>query len=198
MKATTRLSIALLFVFICVMSASAQIDEGSPPDSELSARAKIIFTRLLESEQKADSFVTDLHLYCLESPWHYAVILGLSQRLIVGRFETTDVVSLLRASGDAAAALGGDEETFARIVLTMADLKTDKEAYPNLTALQRLGIPVLKLLGEATGKKEREIELLAMNDRLNASGVYRILKDMFARNYGGLAEKLAKERDKEK
>jgi hypothetical protein len=182
---------------LCAGAIQAKQRSAADEDSELNNQARIVFGKLLHSDQDAKIFVNLLYVYRLNSPWSYETILQVSQRLIVAGYEQGEVLPLLKSCGDGAVGVDAqaDDEDFARLVGLMFSLRNEPDDVAvNVAVLERYGIPAYKFLSEALGMKKEKIEKLAEANRLRSKVVYQILLESNEVHFGDLATKIAKER----
>jgi hypothetical protein len=202
MKFLARLFAACILAGSLATVSYAQATNTRPPTPDDEAvRAIIVFTRILDSKEKALDHVAYLATYRMRAPWQFSTLVEITQRLAVMGFDIKEVDASLVPCGDMAAALTteDDDERFARIVflifeLTAGDLD-GQLVRDSLLGLEGLGVPITKLLSEATGLKPAKVRDLIMNGRLRGGVAKRVLLDGFTRHYGGLAAKLADEKD---
>jgi hypothetical protein len=181
-------------LLIATLSVTAYAQSAS--DNERKEQAVVVYTRLLKSENAARILVGSISSYTTRSPWNLSTNLGLGQRLLVADLPPALVVSTLESCGDAAAALNTTDEGFSDVVLRMSALRKDssRNIYVHLAALDRYGLPVYKMLGDATGLTADKIKQLALDNRLRSETAFKLLIEAFEREYSGIAQEVAKKR----
>jgi tape measure domain-containing protein len=93
---------------------------------------------------------------------------------------------MLTAFGDAAGAVGVGQEAFQRIMLaTSQAISAGRFQTQDLNQITENGIPIWKLLAEATGKPVPELRKMAEHGQLLASTVLPTLQKQMEKDYGG-------------
>ena len=149
-------------------------------------QAQVAFTTLLGSGRKAQTFLADLKKFAAATPFELPGLID-SARLLLGvGVEAKQVVPLLRDFGDAAGAVGVGQEAFQRIMLaTSQAISAGRFATEDLNQITENGIPIWRILAEATGKPVPKLRELASSGKLLAKDVLPLLERQMRKDYGG-------------
>lgn len=153
-------------------------------------QAEIAFETLLGSGQKSKAFLTDLKKFSASTPFELPGLVDSSRLLLGVGLEAKQVIPTLQDFGDAAGALGIQQEAFNRIMLaTSQAISAGKFNTGDLNQIVEAGIPVWSLLSKAMGKPVPEIRKLAEGGKLLADDVLPLLRKQMHQDYGGAMAK---------
>lgn len=158
------------------------------------AQDKAAFTQLLRSETAATRLISDLQAYDAKSPWSTDIMWRLAQQLAIKGLSGQQISTAITAGGEMAAALDGDDQLFASVVLTTTDLVKQERAWLTLYELEGMGVPAFDMIAEGIGRPRGEVQKLARAGRLKSSSVFELLTAFYAIKYKGMSEKLANKR----
>lgn len=115
-------------------------------------QAEIAFTTMLGSGEKARSFLDDLAKFAAASPFEFPDLVDASKRLMAFGFSAQEVIPVMTAVGNAAAAMGGGPEMMARITTAMGQMTAKgKVQAEEMLQLTEAGIPAWAMLAEKLG-----------------------------------------------
>lgn len=115
-------------------------------------QAKIGFTTMLGSAQKADAFLRDMAEFAAKTPFQFEDVRNAAQRFLAFGFEAQKVIPILTAVGNAAAALGGSSELINRIALALGQMRAKgKVSGEEMRQLAEAGIPAWEMLAKTIG-----------------------------------------------
>jgi tape measure domain-containing protein len=155
--------------------------------------AEIGFSRLLKSSQRAKNFLFELKSFAARTPFELPGLIESSRALIGAGMATKDVIPRLTALGDATGALGLDQERFGRVVTAVTQIMNrGKVQAEELNQINEAGIPVWRLLADATGKPVPELQKLMEQGKLLAKDTLPALFDQMRKDYGGGMEEQSK------
>ena len=109
-------------------------------------------------------------------------------------YSIKDTQTLLKGAADATVAFAGGDEMLNKIS-TAFEIMADKEelAGRQLMALERSGIPALKVLSEETGLSVKQLEKLSKAGALKGDVAARLLSEGFTRRYGTAADLVSRQ-----
>jgi tape measure domain-containing protein len=149
-------------------------------------QAQVGFTTLLGSGQKAKDFLSQLSSFAAATPFELKGLVDSSRLLLGVGVDSQKVIPLLTAFGDAAGAVGVGQEQFQRIMLaTSQAISAGKFQAQDMNQITENGIPIWKLLAEATGKPVPELRKMSEQGKLLASDVLPALQKQMEKDYGG-------------
>lgn len=148
--------------------------------------ATVGFTRLLGSGQKAQRFLAQLKSFAAKTPFELPGLVDASRALIGAGTAAKDVIPILTDLGDAAGALGLDQERFGRVMTAVTQIMNKgKLQAEELMQITEAGIPVWQLLAKATGKPVPELQKLMQAGKLLSKDVLPLLFQQMHKDYGG-------------
>jgi tape measure domain-containing protein len=152
--------------------------------------ARIGFTTMLGSAERAGQFLRELAAFALTTPFEFRELIPMAQRLRAFGFQAREVIPILGAVGSAVAALGGGADLIDRITLALGQMQAKgKVSHEEVRQLAEAGIPVWDVLSKKIGVSVPEAMKLAEKGAIRASvAIPAILTDMTQR-FGGLLEK---------
>ncbi len=110
-------------------------------------QARIGFTTMLGSAQKADVFLKQLQKFAAATPFEFPELTKASQRLIAMGIDAKQVIPYMTAIGDAVAGLGGGAEQIDQVTTAIGQMSAKgKIQSDELLQLTEAGIPALKIL----------------------------------------------------
>ena len=153
-------------------------------------QADIAFTTLLKSSAKSKVFLKDLSAFAAKTPFELPGLIDSSRLLLGVGLDAKKVIPTLQDFGDAAGALGIQQEAFQRIMLaTSQAISAGKFNTGDLNQIVEAGIPVWSLLSKAMGKPVPEIRKMAEGGQLLSSKVLPLLREQMHKDYGGAMAK---------
>lgn len=115
-------------------------------------QARIAFTTMLGSAKNADAFLRDMAQFAAKTPFRFDDVRTAAQRFLAFGFEANQVVPILTAVGNAAAALGGTSELINRIALALGQMRAKgKVSGEEMRQLAEAGIPAWEILANTIG-----------------------------------------------
>ncbi len=154
--------------------------------------AEIGFTTMLGSAEKARAFLGELQQFAAKTPFQFDGLVTTSSRLMAMGFAAGDVVPMLRAVGDAAAAIGGGQEKIDRITMALSQMRAKgKVSAEEMLQLAEAGIPAWDILARAIGVTIPQAMKLAEKGAINANGAVQVLIQGMSERFGGRMEALS-------
>jgi tape measure domain-containing protein len=149
-------------------------------------QATIAFSTLLGSGDKAAAMLKDLQKFAASTPFELPGLIDNARQLLGVGVAADKVIPTLSALGNAAGALGINQERFNNILLaTTQAMGKGKLQGEELMQMVENGIPVWQLLAKATGKTVPELQKLSEQGKLIAQDVLPQLFAQMQKDYGG-------------
>lgn len=153
-------------------------------------QARISFTTMLGSAQQADTFLRQLADFAAETPFEFPELVDASKRLFAFGFTAQEVVPMLTAVGDAAAALGGSGALIQRITLALGQMQAKaKVSGEEIRQLAEAGIPAWKMLADAMGKPIPVVMKLSEQGKISSRVFIDAFQEFSKQNYGDMMKK---------
>lgn len=153
-------------------------------------QADIAFTTLLHSGQKSKVFLSDLKKFSAATPFELPGLIDASRQLLGAGAAAKSVIPTLTNFGDAAGALGLSQDRFNHVMLaTTQAMASGKLQAGDLLQMTEAGLPVWKLLSEATGKPIPKLRELSAQGKLLTKDMLPKLEAQMNKDYGGAMAK---------
>ena len=145
------------------------------------------FTTLLKSADLAKDFLTELERFAAATPFELPGLLNASKRLLAFGFSAQQVIPVLTAIGDSAAALGMGEEGISRLTTAIGQIQAKaKVSAEEMNQINETGIPAWQLLADTIGTTVPQAMDMASKGMIGgATGVQAILTGM-NKQFGGM------------
>ncbi len=145
------------------------------------------FTTLLKSADLAKDFLAELERFAAATPFELPGLLNASKRLLAFGFSAQQVIPILTAIGDSAAALGMGEEGISRLTIAIGQIQAkDKVSAEEMNQINETGIPAWQLLADTIGTTVPQAMDMASKGMIDgATGVQAILTGM-NKQFGGM------------
>jgi tape measure domain-containing protein len=115
-------------------------------------QARIGFTTMLGSAERAEAFLRDMADFAAKTPFEFPELLDASKRMLAYGFAAKDVLPTMEAVGNASAAVGLGTEGINRIILALGQMRAKgKVSAEEMRQLTETGIPAWEMLAEAMG-----------------------------------------------
>ncbi len=130
-------------------------------------QARISFTTMLGSAQKADGFLKQLAAFAAKTPFEFPELQTAASSLISAGFAAKDVIPIMTNLGDVTSGMGTGAEGVQRATVALQQMSAaGKITGEDLNQLRDAGVPVFDLLSAATGKSKEAISALAQEGKL--------------------------------
>ena len=145
------------------------------------------FTTLLKSADLAKDFLAELERFAAATPFELPGLLNASKRLLAFGFNAQQVIPILTAIGDSAAALGMGEEGISRLTTAIGQIQAKaKVSAEEMNQINETGIPAWQLLADTIGTTVPQAMDMASKGMIDgATGVQAILTGM-NKQFGGM------------
>jgi tape measure domain-containing protein len=149
-------------------------------------QAEIGFTTMTGSAVKAKAFVAQLASFAASTPFEMPGLVDAARTLMGVGVSAKQVIPTLTAYGDAAGALGIQQDAFQRIMIAVSQsLSAGKIKLGDMNQLANNGLPVWKLMSEAMHKPVPELQSMISHGQLLSADVLPKLQAQMEKDYGG-------------
>jgi tape measure domain-containing protein len=153
-------------------------------------QAQIGFTTMLGSAQKSAAFLKQLQHFAAVTPFNLSGLEESSRTLLGVGVSAKNVIPILTAYGDAAGALGIQQDAFQRIMIAVSQsLSAGKIKLGDMNQLMNNGLPIWKLMSEAMGKPVPQLQKMISQGKLLSADVLPKLQKQMEKDYGGAMAK---------
>jgi tape measure domain-containing protein len=157
-------------------------------------QAKISFTTMLGSGDKATSFLKDLQGFAAKTPFEFPELQTAASSLISAGINANKVIPIMTTLGDVTSGMGTGSEGVQRATVALQQMSAaGKITGEDLNQLRDAGIPVFDLLASATGKSKKEVVALAQAGKLGGKELDQLMKALETgkglERFSGLMEK---------
>ena len=151
--------------------------------------SEVAFTTFLGDAKKAKQYMDDMYAFALKTPFSYPDLLESSRNLIAFGIEAKNTFPIMKAIGDAVAAIGGGNAE----MQNMANIFGQIQAQGKITAvevdrLSQYGINAFEILGKAAGKSANEMRDQVSDGAVDAGMAITALVEGMNKKFGGLME----------
>ena len=155
-------------------------------------QTRIAFTTLLKDGEKAKSFLSELEKFAASTPFELPGVLDASKRLLAFGFSAEQVIPILTAVGDSAAALGIGEEGIQRLTLAIGQMQAKgKVSAEEMLQLAEAGVPAWEMLANKIGTDIPTAMDKASKGQIPAAeGIQAVISGMNSK-FGGMMEQQA-------
>lgn len=145
------------------------------------------FNTLLKDGQLAKDFLAGLEQFAATTPFELPGLLDSSKKLLAFGFTAQQVIPILTAVGDSAAALGMGEEGINRLTLAIGQMQAKgKVSAEEMLQLAEAGVPAWEMLANSMGVSIPEAMKMAERGTItSAQGIQAIVTGMNSK-FGGM------------
>lgn len=175
------LSLAIAGVGAAAVRASAQMEQ-----------TRKAFNTLLKDATLAKDFLAELENFAASTPFELPGLLDSSKKMLAFGFTAQQVIPILTAVGDSAAALGMGQDGINRLTLAIGQMQAKgKVSAEEMLQLAEAGVPAWQMLADAIGKSIPEAMKLAEKGTIDsATGIQAIISGMNSK-FGGMMQEQA-------
>jgi tape measure domain-containing protein len=149
-------------------------------------QAQIAFGTLLHSQKQAKIFLADMADFAAKTPFELPGLIDAARQLLGVGVAAKDIKPLLTAYGDAAGALGIQQDGFNRIMLATSQAMSAGTLHAgDLLQMTEAGLPIWKLLSEALHKPVSVLKDMSEKGQLMTKDVLPKLRAQMEKDYGG-------------
>lgn len=168
---------------------------------KLKENTKIAFQVLLGSAEKAQKMLDDLYAFAKTTPFSYDTYLTAGKNLTAMGVAAENVIPYLEKMTNAAIATGAGQEGINTLTEAIGRMSSKgKIQLEELNRIIELGVPAVKILGNAYGKTEEKIyDMMSGGELLAKDALPKLLEGMnngtngvngMTAAYGGLASEM--------
>lgn len=168
---------------------------------KLKENTKIAFQVLLGSAEKAQKMLDDLYTFAKTTPFSYDTYLTAGKNLTAMGVAAENVIPYLEKMTNAAIATGAGQEGINTLTEAIGRMSSKgKIQLKELNRIIELGVPAVKILGNAYGKTEEKIyDMMSGGELLAKDALPKLLEGMnngtngvngMTAAYGGLASEM--------
>lgn len=149
--------------------------------------AQIGFSTMLGSAEKAEVFLERLAAFAAKTPFEYPELLDAAKRMLAYGFAAEEVLPVLNAVGDAAAALGAGGAGIDRITLALGQIRAKgKLAGEEMRQLTEAGVPAWHILAEAMGTTVAAAQDMVSKGLIPGQKAVEIITAGMTQRFGGM------------
>lgn len=154
-------------------------------------QARIGFTTMLGSAEKAQKFLDDMADFAVKTPFEYPELLEAAKRMLAYGFAAEEVLPTLRAVGDASAALGSGSVGIDRITLALGQIRAKgKLSAEEMRQLTEAGVPAWHILADAMGKTVPELQDMVSKGLIPGYKAVEMLTAGMTKRFGGMMQSM--------
>jgi tape measure domain-containing protein len=148
--------------------------------------AQVAFTTLIGNAGEASKFLNQLKAFAAATPFELPGLVDDARLLMGVGVAAKDVIPTLTAWGNAAGALGVSGDRFNNAMLAVSQsLGAGKINAGDMNQIINAGIPIWKLMAEATGKTVPELRKLSQEGKLLSTDVLPKVEAQMNKDYAG-------------
>jgi tape measure domain-containing protein len=157
-------------------------------------QAKISFTTMLGSAEKANAFLQDLQKFAASTPFEFPELQSAASSLISAGINANKVIPIMTTLGDVTSGMGTGSEGVQRATIALQQMSAaGKITGEDLNQLRDAGVPVFDLLAAATGKSKAQVVALAQAGKLGSKELGQLMNALETgkglERFSGLMEK---------
>jgi tape measure domain-containing protein len=153
-------------------------------------QAKVAFTTLLGSGEKAKKFLDELAAFAAATPFEFKDLQDSSRRLLAFGFAAKDIIPIMNAVGSAVAGLGGGKEQIDRVTLALGQMQAKgKVSAEEMNQIAELGVPGWQMIAKAIGTSIPEAMKLAEKGAIDSTTAINALITGMTDKFPGMLEK---------
>lgn len=181
------LSLGLL---LCLLASPALGQEYDLDE----AKAINVLSYLVGGEAPARAQLGDLRRIANAQPYSLLITVGVFRQLLVWGWNPDEAKDIIKGCANAAVAVGGDDDRFAKITLTLGRMTDSEESvYVSLSSLENDAIPAWQFAGKKLGRSSEQVKALALRHELRPKPMVRLVIEAFNQAYAGAADQAARQ-----
>lgn len=147
------------------------------------------FTTLLKDATLAKDFLAELETFAANTPFELPGLLQASKKMLGFGFTANQVIPILTAVGDSAAALGMGQEGIDRLTIAIGQMQAKgKVSAEEMLQLAEAGVPAWQMLADAMGTSIPQAMKMAEKGTIDsATGIQAIISGMNSK-FGGMMQ----------
>lgn len=147
------------------------------------------FTTLLKDATLAKDFLAELETFAANTPFELPGLLQASKKMLAFGFTANQVIPILTAVGDSAAALGMGQDGIDRLTIAIGQMQAKgKVSAEEMLQLAEAGVPAWQMLADAMGTSIPQAMKMAEKGTIDsATGIQAIISGMNSK-FGGMMQ----------
>lgn len=147
------------------------------------------FTTLLKDATLAKDFLAELETFTANTPFELPGLLQASKKMLAFGFTAQQVIPVLTAVGDSAAALGMGQDGIDRLTIAIGQMQAKgKVSAEEMLQLAEAGVPAWQMLADAMGTSIPQAMKMAEKGTIDsATGIQAIISGMNSK-FGGMMQ----------
>lgn len=147
------------------------------------------FTTLLKDATLAKNFLAELETFAANTPFELPGLLQASKKMLGFGFTANQVIPILTAVGDSAAALGMGQDGIDRLTIAIGQMQAKgKVSAEEMLQLAEAGVPAWQMLADAMGTSIPQAMKMAEKGTIDsATGIQAIISGMNSK-FGGMMQ----------
>lgn len=147
------------------------------------------FTTLLKNATLAKDFLAELETFAANTPFELPGLLQASKKMLAFGFTAQQVIPVLTAVGDSAAALGMGQDGIDRLTIAIGQIQAKgKVSAEEMLQLAEAGVPAWQMLADAMGTSIPQAMKMAEKGTIDsATGIQAIISGMNSK-FGGMMQ----------
>lgn len=147
------------------------------------------FTTLLKDATLAKDFLAELEIFAANTPFELPGLLQASKKMLAFGFTAQQVIPVLTAVGDSAAALGMGQDGIDRLTIAIGQMQAKgKVSAEEMLQLAEAGVPAWQMLADAMGTSIPQAMKMAEKGTIDsATGIQAIISGMNSK-FGGMMQ----------
>lgn len=147
------------------------------------------FTTLLKDATLAKDFLAELETFAANTPFELPGLLQTSKKMLAFGFTANQVIPILTAVGDSAAALGMGQDGIDRLTIAIGQMQAKgKVSAEEMLQLAEAGVPAWQMLADAMGTSIPQAMKMAEKGMIDsATGIQAIISGMNSK-FGGMMQ----------
>lgn len=147
------------------------------------------FTTLLKDATLAKDFLAELETFAANTPFELPGLLQASKKMFAFGFTAQQVIPVLTAVGDSAAALGMGQDGIDRLTIAIGQMQAKgKVSAEEMLQLAEAGVPAWQMLADAMGTSIPQAMKMAEKGTIDsATGIQAIISGMNSK-FGGMMQ----------
>lgn len=155
--------------------------------------ARLAFTTMLGSAEKAGSFLEKLKQFAATTPFEFPDLVEAAKRMQAMGFSAEQVIPTLRTIGDSVAALGGGKDVINGVTLALGQMQAKgKVSAQEMNQLAERGIPAWEILSKQIGVSIPEAMKLAEKGAITAAQAIPAILQGMNDKFGGQMAQVSK------
>lgn len=179
-------SLEVLGGFGLVIAGIGAASVKAAADMEQTRKA---FTTLLKNATLAKDFLAELETFAANTPFELPGLLQASKKMLAFGFTAQQVIPVLTAVGDSAAALGMGQDGIDRLTIAIGQMQAKgKVSAEEMLQLAEAGVPAWQMLADAMGTSIPQAMKMAEKGTIDsATGIQAIISGMNSK-FGGMMQ----------